>query len=426
MALRNAGGRGIVMNALRRTALLILVLFILQFSIACAATDSRGDDGLAVDRTRPRALLMNEAPYKETGIVVYTLARRKAASGDIDAALALLEQLYSKGWPFDLESADFLSLRDDPRYATLARAFRERATKVSGSSIVTCFAASDLMPEGSAWDGKRKEIAISSGHLRKVIAVNEAGDVRDIIEEGEAGVFAVLGMEIDAERRLWIASTAAPFMKDYSETDAGRAAVHSFDVDTGRNLGAWFSDINPALFNDIAVAPDGRFFVTDTVNNRIVVLDTETGKLQPLHSDLPLQSPNGIAYAGKGNALFVADFRGLTRIDLSSGQQYRLDLPAAHPSLGGIDGLEYADSYLVGIQNLAGSGQVWKVTLNDAETEIRNVELLEAGSPLFANPTTGVVTKTGFRFLANPALGSPGYESNEECAGEFIVLTLPL
>lgn len=383
----------------------------------------------------------------ENGVVIYTLARYFDRQGRTEEALDWLVRLEKAAWDDVLYDADFSNSAALPDYRELAD--RLAARVVSGSEVAFELELPDLAPEGTAWDPRRREVLLSSGYRRTAVAVDANGGTRDVVEEAQDGLLAVLGMEVDRRDRLWVASSVAPFMGGYSEEQAGQAGVWAFDLESGATAGSWLAPEGSALFNDLtiahgATAAEDVIYVTDSGNAVVRRLDPSEGTWTVVGPEGgPEAGPeagtaghfigaNGLALNGAGDSLFVADFLGLTRIDLGSGEAERLEPPKGVPNLGGIDGLAYGDGYLVGLQNVVGPGRVWKLTLDEEERQLAGAELLEAANPLFKNPTTGAIAREGGRdvyyFLANPQLqeaGNDGLGPWPE-GGRFLLLRLPL
>jgi sugar lactone lactonase YvrE len=119
--------------------------------------------------------------------------------------------------------------------------------------------------------------------------------------------------------------------------------VRKFDVKTGAPKGE--IPIKDSTFlNDIAIAPDGRVFVTDsglkmgatgfepTGTDAVYVID-KAGKVKPLAKGKELNGPNGVLFFG--NNILVDTF--------SADEIYRLDDKGAKQDVthvaGGLDGL---------------------------------------------------------------------------------------
>jgi hypothetical protein len=129
--------------------------------------------------------------------------------------------------------------------------------------------------------------------------------------------------------------------------------VRKFDVKTGAPKGE--IAVSEATFlNDIAIAPDGRIFVTDsgikpgatgfdpTGSDAVYVID-KAGKVKPLAKAKELNGPNGVLAVGKD--ILVNTF--------SSNEVYKLDdkgakLDVTQVPTGGLDGFAVmGDSLLV-------------------------------------------------------------------------------
>ena len=76
----------------------------------------------------------------------------------------------------------------------------------------------DLIPEGIAYDPKTRTFFVGSTFKRKIVAVDAAGRARDFTTEAQDGIFGVLGLRVDADRRiLWAISAPATTVQDLSE-----------------------------------------------------------------------------------------------------------------------------------------------------------------------------------------------------------------
>ena len=121
------------------------------------------------------------------------------------------------------------------------------------------------MPEGHAYDAKRGRVLISSGKLRKVVAVDADGRLADVTRPAQDGLLAVLGMKVDEGRDwVWVASAAAAFMVPARAEEAGHSMLHAFDLQTGETRMAIAYARTPSLLNDLDLAADGSVYATDS------------------------------------------------------------------------------------------------------------------------------------------------------------------
>jgi len=368
--------------------------------------------------------LHEERPHD--GILVYTLARMADREADAVGVERWLGELERIGWRGGVEPSDFARTGTDPGVIARVTALAERELRVARARVERRVGIPGLAPEGTAWDPRRGEVLLSSGIRRTAVALGASGEAREIAPAAAAGVYAVLGMEVEVERdRLWAATAGAPFMRDFRAEDAGRSALVVFDLAKREVAARFAAPAAPSLFNDVALDADGGAWVTDTLQQAVYHLAPGAPELRRVTRAGDLVYPNGIS-AGPGGALYVADLLGLSRLDPRTGELRRLPAPSGVATLGGIDGLERHGDELVGIQNLGGRGTVWRIRLSEGGGEIVAAEVLEAGHPEFQNPTTGVVVGDDLLMLANPGLQLPTGDRVPDGEGAFVLLRLPL
>ena len=336
-------------------------------------------------------------------VVLYTFARVRERAGDTTGALAWLYELEAAGFDDALEPDDFPATlaRHDAR--AVARRLAARSRVVVRSEVALTVDLSDMYPEGHAYDARRDRFLLGSGRHRKVVAVDRSGRASDLTAPLQGGLLGALGMKVDAARDwVWVASTATPFMIEARPEDAGRSTLHAFDLATGETRMALKHPRAPSLLNDLDIAADGVVYATDTHAGAVVV--ARDGAITDLVPPGSFEGPNGLALAPAGDALYVADFRGISRVELASREISRLAAPAPAHSLGGIDGLYVRDGALIGVQNLLGRGRVWRLPLSADGRRLASAEILETGRPDYTNPTTGTFADGSFYYLANPQL----------------------
>ena len=165
-------------------------------------------------------------------------ARTAANAGDGDRAIAYLRALVDRGFDDALEPADFASLAGREDYLAIAR--RLDVAGVVGTAELHAEAdCLDVLPEGAAYDSARDRFLMSSGRRRNVIAVDADGHCSELMPSGDGGLLAVLGMDVDAARdTLWVASAAAPFMRDADSASGCRVSTWP--------AGAWSPRTHPS------------------------------------------------------------------------------------------------------------------------------------------------------------------------------------
>jgi streptogramin lyase len=191
------------------------------------------------------------------------------------------------------------------------------------------------------------------------------------IDASTAGLTNVLGvLADDASNTLWVCQNStggrggAPV--------AGQTALRSFDLRTGAAKGTFNFPSNGGVCNDMAVAPDGTVYVTESFANRIHRLRPGAKELDlwvPAHDDLA--GVDGIAILADGavyvNTFFAGRlFRIRVNADGSAGplEPIETSLPLVRP-----DGLR-----TVGPRTMIqaeGQGRLAELTINGTRAEVR-------------------------------------------------------
>lgn len=322
--------------------------------------------------------------------LVYVLAIYHDRLGHAAETIRTLEMLEQRGWTFGLGEFDFQS--KSPEFLAIKQRLDARQPRVArAEQVFTLTGHRDLIPEGIAYDPVDDVFYVSSLYRRKVLRVQRDGSAIDFVPEGQDGILATLGLHVDPVRRiLWVATATSPEMHGYTPEMQGQGGLYAYDLRDGKLLKRI---TKPAPLNDIALLPDGTVFGTATFNNSVLRLAPDSDTMEVFLEDF--RYPNGITV--HGTDLYVADFRGITRIDLRDKTRHPL---VATDPLAGIDGLVFHEGTLIGIQNAVGHPRVIRIHLADNN----RIEVLEAGNPLFHLPTTGVVAGDGYYFIANSML----------------------
>jgi DNA-binding beta-propeller fold protein YncE len=364
---------------------------------------------------------------KGHGGLMYRLAQALARAGQAEEAVRWLKAGLDQGLDFDLGDPAFGPLRERSDFKEqLARS--EAVRPVAKSRVAFRIPEPDLIPEGIAWDPQTGDFFVGSLHRKKIVRVDAAGRARDFVPEGADGLEDVLGLEVDAERRLlWVCTAASP----RAGAAAGASGLFAYELDTGRRRSAhWLREPGARhLLNDLEVTRAGEVFVTDSDGDAIYRLRPGGDRLELLVGPGTFRYPNGLTLAADEKRLYVADFEhGLSILDLASGALQDLPHPA-DVSPHGIDGVYRAGGDLVAVQNGAGRERILRYRLSPGGDRIEGAEVLESRNPFFRIPTTGVVTNDGFVYLANAnleALDEEGAVKKDARLEEVVVLRVPL
>jgi sugar lactone lactonase YvrE len=191
----------------------------------------------------------------------------------------------------------------------------------------------------------------------------------------------------------------------------------------GDVLGQYHSDAKGDLVNDVAVAPDGTAYATLTVAGQLLRVDPRTGRVDKVLSPGAVPDANGITVGPRGDALFVASWHDVYRVDLPSLRVTVLSKPKNVAS-GCFDGLYARGRDLIGVQNCVhATGRIVRLHLDAAGRRIEGATVLESYNPLFDGVTTAAVAGDDLVFVANVQFRKMG---KGEPFDRLHVLTLPL
>jgi hypothetical protein len=246
------------------------------------------------------------------------------------------------------------------------------------------------------------------------------------------GLFSVLGMAVDAKRRLlWVASTAFPQMVNFKKEEDGTSAVFKFDLRTRRLLKKYVlsnTEKKHAL-GDLIIHSNGDVFATDSLSPAVYVIRPQRDEIELFLSDPRFGSPQGLAFSSDEQHLFMADYgTGLFDLDVRTKRVSHL-APLAGATLLGIDGLYFFKGSLIAIQNGVNPQRVVRVLLSRDLKRVEALEVLEANNPVFLEPTLGVIVKDTFYFIANsqwPLVDGNGKLAADDKLREPVVLKIKL
>ena len=222
------------------------------------------------------------------------------------------------------------------------------------------------------------------------------------IQASAAGLTNVLGVLADDKTStLWVCQNntggrgGAPVV--------GQTALRSFDLKTGAPKGTFPFPTNGGVCNDMAVAPDGTVYATESFNNRIHRLKPGATALDLWITDPKLAAVDGVALLADGavyvNTFFSGEiFRIPVNTDGSAGTLEKIEtsVPLSRP-----DGLR-----AVGPQTLIqaeGQGRLAELTIKGNRAEVRVLqEGLKAATGVTMVGSTAFVLVERARAVAVP------------------------
>lgn len=336
--------------------------------------------------------------------VVYNVARAHALAGERAEAAAWLGKFIRMGLGHNpAEDEAFAGLKDSAEWRALAAELEKTRAPVANSRAAFTLAERDLIAEGIAYDPVERVFYVGSIHRRKVVSVDARGVVKDFTGEGQDGLWDVLGMRVDAARRvLWVNSVAGAKAGEAR----GSSGVFKYDLKTGKLVKKYLLPNKPRahLLNDVALNARGDAFISNSEEGSVYVVRAARDELETLVAPGTFIYPNGVTLSPDERRLYVADFAsGLSAVDVESGAVKAVEY-AEGLIVHGADGLYFYRDSLVAIQNLRGPGRVVRLFLNKEGDRVERERVVEAFNPLFEIPTTGVLVGDELFYIANSQL----------------------
>jgi sugar lactone lactonase YvrE len=350
--------------------------------------------------------------------MLVNLAAAYVASERPADALATLERLAALGFASPVEkSNDFAPLREQKEFQAVVKKIAANLHPKGSGEVV--FALRDVtgLIEGLAWREKTGEFYFGDVFDRAVWIRNKDGSLRRLTPEGD-GLFGVFGLKIDESTgTLWAATSAVPAMRGFTPDQDGTAALAEIDMESGavrrtipvvRRGG----DQQSHVLGDLALAPDGSVYVTDSGGPTLWRLAPGGAALEPYVESSEFLSLQGIVLLPDGAAVLSDHANGLLRVDLNSRNVQLYEAPP-NSSLIGLDGLALTpEGNVLAIQNGLRPNRVLKIGLEGGGETISSVTVLESGHITMAAPSLGCIATDGdFYYIGNA--GWTRFENNE-------------
>ena len=330
---------------------------------------------------------------------VYNLASVAAAQDDKERALKWLNIFVDMGQALDLtRDPSFKSLESDARFKELTSRMQQNQAPVNHSTVAFKITDPELLTEDVAYDPKSKNFYVSSIRSHKIIRIDAAGRVSDFV----TGDDSFCALRLDPNRRVLWATTSA--LKGYAfapEKDWGKSELLAYDLQS-RSVLARLSladDKQSHTLGDMTLTPSGDLVVSDGEAGGVYLLRRGGKQLEKLSDEFV--APQTPAMHPDGRHVFVPDYaRGIGILDLITHQVQWLRHPE-NVALNGIDGLYFHHGALLGLQNGTTPERVVRIELTPALDAITRLDVIQANTDHFGDPTHGVIVGDNFYYITN-------------------------
>jgi len=198
----------------------------------------------------------------------YNLACAYALNKNKENSINTLQFLLDQNYDLILFAAtdsDFDSIRKTAEFQEIARQIEDKIRPLNNSHVAYTIPEKDLIPEGMAYDPVEQAFYISSLHKSKIIKIDKQKRISDFVESRQDGLVSVLGMKVDAERRiLWAVSSYGFYKASIPRELLGTTGVFKYDLQSNRLLKKYLLPPEEGHYlNDLTISPRGDVYVTD-------------------------------------------------------------------------------------------------------------------------------------------------------------------
>ncbi|WP_052732968.1 SMP-30/gluconolactonase/LRE family protein [Hymenobacter terrenus] len=285
------------------------------------------------------------------------------------------------------------------------------------------FSSNELYPEGLAYHSADKTFFVSSIHHGRIGRVDRRGAYRPFVED--EALVSSLGLAVDDTRNRLLVCVADPGVstRTNAATQGKLAKLAIYDLKTGKrtalvDLGGLSEGGHFA--NDVAVAPDGTAYVTDSFSPQVWQVTPE-GKASVLVRNDQFTGEgfnlNGIVYHPAGYLLLAKSNDGkLFKLDPRHPEHLET---VATPALLGADGLVLNNrNELLIIQN--GTGKITRLSSAD-QWGTATVQATTASEKTF--PTTGTWAQDHY-YVLNAKLNEI-FDPKAPRTSDFLIQQVP-
>ncbi|MEU0886008.1 hypothetical protein ABZ345_46155 [Lentzea sp. NPDC005914] len=212
----------------------------------------------------------------------------------------------------------------------------------AGCPPVIAGTGASLHPEGVTYDPVRHRFLVGSVTHGTVSRIGPNGQARTLVDD--PWLITTMGITVDARRGRLLVTNADLGLADRSKPETTRAfaGLGIYDLRTGEAIHRVTLATGPGHFaNDVALAPDGTAFVTDSISGAIYRV-TPSGAATTLVQHPDLAQPqtggwglNGIAYLGNKLVAALSGAHKLAVIPLDKPQ----NVTTITAAIGAPDGL---------------------------------------------------------------------------------------
>ena len=337
---------------------------------------------------------------------LYFKAIFQARTGTSELTLKTLQRLAAMGLDYPVaDDADFEQLRGNEVFSTVTKRFRGNRAALGEAAIALTLSDRDFLLEGIAFSPDHQAFYLGSVRKGDIYRVTTAGQAQRFISLPQHGLWSAFALDIDSANDLLVVGTnnVAQFIS--TDTDStGGSAVAWFSLTQGELVYRCDYESQPHVqhvLGDLRVHPaSGDVFVSDSVGGGVYRVSPQTCEFHSIVEPGRFVSPQGIAFAGSDNIVYMADYRGGLFAWQEENRTLQKVTAPDDTTLYGIDGLVSHEGCLVAVQNGIRPHRLIRLCLTD-RTTISHGEILASSLPEFDEPTQVTVAGGELYLVAN-------------------------
>ncbi len=359
-----------------------------------------------------RALMKMQAMRPDSLDIKLALIKAFSQQNKKTAAYDLLLKMQKQGIGYDIRAdKDLDNIGGTEVYDYLADLFNSALQPFGSAETAFTIPYKGLISKGIAYDPKNEAFFVGTVRTGEIFRFGKDKNIKPFIQANEKnGMWAVLGLAIDSERRhLWVASAVVPQFLGFVPKANGISGIFKYDLDNGQLLKRYMAphDKLPHLFADLTLTKQGDVYITDSIAPLVFKIPATTDTMEQFFHGQNFINFRGVSFSEKHEYLYVADYAlGIIVVD-TKGKQARIAEKSPHLNLTGIDSMTYDDASesLIVVQSGFSPQRIMRLDLADNGGVIKNAQPIVGNHSEFADPALGTLVDDMFYFVANSQWG---------------------
>jgi DNA-binding beta-propeller fold protein YncE len=264
----------------------------------------------------------------------------------------------------------------------------------------------DLIPEGFAIDGRKKEIYLNSLKSNKIVSSSiDGNNPKVFLETNKHNYLAGFGMTVKGDTLYALGNSLTE--------GKNKSILLLLQLSTGNLIDSYsLNNSDFHYWNDLAISSSNEIFITDSESNKIYKIQRPNKAIEIYMDSKEIPNSNGITISDNDEYLYLASENGICVIETTSKKL----INKPNEDYSSIDGLKFHKKNLYGMVNGWGDQSqngLFKFELNKARTEILKSEKLIDFKENFRIPTTFDIFDGNIYFVINTQLDNFDEKKNK-------------